>query len=241
MPWPEPVVLLETNAVLERSEEVLPDGTLVVAAAVIALERPAAPGDIIAQAIDARGRTKTAVAGLDVCRADRLQSNPILMPAAGGIAGLIWVDNRAGVGVDGAGSYFTQSLAYTSAPRLAPPPFTPFLRQGRLLTTTIEGDDLAAGLAATMGAGLEVLSVAVDPLQIDGPGDRLAITVRAAANAPLGPRALRITNPDGGAAEMPAVVNVALDPARNDIDGSGLIDGLDLALLAGRFGGRVAP
>jgi hypothetical protein len=239
MPWPEPVVMIETIGMLERSEVVMPDGTLMVAAAVTALDMPAAPGDIIAQAIDGRGRTKTAVAGFDVSRADRLQSNPILMPAAGGAAPLLWVDKRAGVGVDGADNYFSQSLAYTSAPRLAPPSFTPLLRQGRPIVVTIEGDDLAADLTATMCTGVEVLSVAVDPLQIDGPGDRLMITMRAAANAPLGPRALRIINPDGSAAEVPAVVNVTLDPARIDIDGSGRADGHDLVVLASSFGRAV--
>ena len=239
MPWPEPVAMLEAIGMLERSEVVMPDGALLVAAAVTTLDMRAAPGDIIAQAIDARGRTKTAVAGFDVCRADRLQSNPIFMPASGAPASLLWVDKRAGVGVDGADNYFTQSLAYTSAPRLAPPSFTALLRQGRPIVVTIEGDDLAADLTATMGAGIEVLSAAVDPIQVDGPGDRLLITLCAAANAPFGPRALRIINPDGSAAEAPAVVNVTLDSARIDIDGSRLVDGLDLALLAGRFGGRV--
>jgi hypothetical protein len=145
-----------------------------------------------------------------------------------------------GIGVDEADSYFTRALAWTSAPRLAPPSVLPSLRQGDDLVLVIEGDDLAAGLAATAGAGLAITSIATEPILADGPGDRLVLAVRAAANARLGPRGLAIVNPDGGAFDLPAVLVVTLDPARIDIDGSGRADGYDLFVLAASFGRSVS-
>jgi len=236
LPWPEPVVLIETDGIQRRSETVLADGTLAVAAEVTATDPRSPFGDLLAQAIDARGRIRAPLPGFDLCHAEGTQANPVLWPAAPGVAGMIWSDNREGYATHGADGYFTQSLAWTSRPRLEPRVSTPALRQGRSVVVSLAGDDLQPGLVADADAGLAVTVVAVDPLRADGPGDRLTLEIRAAANAPVGRHALGIVNPDGGAAADPIAVDVALDPARIDIDGSGRADGFDLVVLASTFG-----
>jgi hypothetical protein len=236
LPWSEPVVLIETDGIQRRSEVVLADGTLAVAAEVTATDPLFPFGDLVAQAIDARGRTRTAVSGFDLCRADGTQANPVIWPVATGGAGVIWADNREAYASHGADGYFTQLLAWTSMPRLDPTASTPGLRQGRSIVVSLAGDDLQPGLTIDAGAGLAASSIEVEALRPDGPGDRLTLEIRAAANAPIGRHALGIVNPDGGTAVTPVAFEVALDPARIDIDGSGRADGFDLVVLASSFG-----
>ena len=54
--------------------------------------------------------------------------------------------------------------------------------------------------------------------------------------APLGTRTLTVRNPDGRTATLPAALRIIFNPAKADTDGSGRVDGRDLANLAAAFG-----
>jgi hypothetical protein len=112
----------------------------------------------------------------------------------------------------------------------------PELRQGEERIVTLTGEDLHAGLAVDAGPRLDAVVLAAEPLSANGPRDRLILRLAARDDAAIGPRVLRVTNPDGGATMSAAVVLVTLDTGRVDIDGSGRADGRDLALLARSFG-----
>lgn len=99
----------------------------------------------------------------------------------------------------------------------------------------------AAPLAVT-GAGLRL------PIGIDaGPGvtftvsglptpSELSTLITVSPAAAAGPRDLRVTNPDGQSATLAGGIVIGVSPARADIDGSGAVDGRDLAILARAFG-----
>ena len=86
-----------------------------------------------------------------------------------------------------------------------------------------------------------------EPLSLDaGPGvafreisvaSLTSATARAdlAADAATGIRPLRAANPDGQWVQHPGALTIAVDPSRADIDGSGVVDGRDLAILAAAF------
>jgi hypothetical protein len=108
--------------------------------------------------------------------------------------------------------------------------------QGGEGAVRIEGLHFREGVELELGAGVEVGDVQVV-------SDRaLQATIRVAAGARVGSReavaregVLRGTRPAG--------FEVEFDCRRADLSGDGLVDGLDLALLASRFGtaGEVSP
>ena len=241
--WPSPRVLLERPDLIARTEALLPDGGL-VAAAMVRAAASGDPADLVVQAIDPRGRIRAGPAGAPLARVPGTQAHPLfLLPAtddappgaAAPAPGVLWSDSRPGTGVFGADAWFTQALLVTSAPRIdAPPPID--LRQGEERNVTLTGEDLEPGLTADAGQGIDARVVSVGPLSATGPGDRLVLRLVARDDSALGPRALRITNADGGTTCAPDVLSVTLDTGRIDIDGSGRADGRDLALLARSFG-----
>ena len=251
--WSSPLTLLARPDVLSRTEAILPDGSL-VAAAMVRGRSAEDPSDLVVQSIDARGRIKAAPEGAPLATAAGAQSHPLLLvppdapppdapppeaPSSGMPApavGVIWSDARPGTGVNGADAWFTQSLRVTSAPRLDLPESAVAIRQGSAAVVPLSGDDLCPGLAAEAGPGIDATVVAVEARSADQPGDRLTLRLAVHGDAAIGPRAIRITNPDGGATTAAAIVVVTLDPERADIDGSGRADGWDLALLARSFG-----
>jgi Dockerin type I domain len=241
--WPSPLTLLARPDVLARTEAILPDGGLLTAA-VVRARGAGDPTDLVVQSIDARGRIKTSPEGAPLAVVTGAQTHPLLLlpwtdvsqpaaPAPG--AGVIWSDARPGTGVNGADAWFTQSLLVTSAPRVDPPSPAPEIRQGDERIVILTGDDLWPGLTADAGRGIDAEVVAVAALSVNGPGDRLALRLRVGDGAAIGPRAIRIANPDGGATAA-AILVVTLDTDRIDIDGSGRADGRDLAILARAFG-----
>jgi len=242
--WPRPLVLLDRPDLIMRTEAILGDGGL-IAAAMVRASGSGDPTDLIVQAIDLRGRIRTGPEGAPLATVPGTQSRPLFVPTApdagspgagGPSLGVLWSDSRPGTGVSGADAWYTQSLRVISAPRLEPPAPAPDLRQGGERTVTLAGDDLQRGLTADAGPGIDAQVVALWPRSANGSGDDLIVRLAARDDAAIGPRALRIRNPDGGASIPAAIVVVTLDTGRLDIDGSGRADGRDLALLARTFG-----
>jgi hypothetical protein len=242
--WPSPRLLLDRPDLMARTETILGDGGLFTAAMVRA-SGSGDPTDLVVQAMDPRGRIKIGTEGAPLAVVAGTQAHPLFLAPAPDAAspgdatptlGLLWSDSRPGTGVAGADAWFTQSLRVLSAPRLDPPAPVPELRQGEALTLMLAGDDLQPGLTADAGPGIEVRIVAVGPRSADGPTDDLVVSLAARVDAAIGPRALRIRNPDGGATTAADIAFVTLDTGRLDIDGSGRADGRDLALLARTFG-----
>ena len=241
--WPAPRLLLDRPDLITRTEAFLPDGGL-IAAAMVRAAGSGDPTDLVVQAIDPRGRIKSGPGGAPLATAPGTQAHPLFLPPATNTGspgadapapGVLWSDSRPGTGVFGADAWFTQAFLVTSEPLLDPPPQTD-LRQGEERDVTLTGDDLEPGLTADMGPGIDARVLSVGPLSADGPGDRLVLRLAARDDAALGPRILRLANPDGGATVVPRFVSVTLDTGRIDIDGSGRADGRDLALLARSFG-----
>jgi hypothetical protein len=93
----------------------------------------------------------------------------------------------------------------------------------------IAGSGFRTGAMVALGTGLTVTSATVvSPSRID-------VDLSADPRAGLGPRDLTVTNPDGQTALLPGALRVTFSPRRADADGSGRIDGNDLAILAGAF------
>jgi hypothetical protein len=253
MPWSAPVVMIDPpTAVLWRSEGVLGDGSLAVAA-VAREDGESGPTNLVAQVIDSRGRLRTPPSGAPLALAPGPQTHPLVLAPGtardGGapaepagrattptLARFLWSDARPGIGVADADAWFVQALRVTSAPRLAPPLAPLEVLQGGAVMVSLIGDDLQAGLAAEAGPGVSAEVVELAPILPDGPGDRLRLAIRVDPGGALGPRSLSILNPDGGATTLGGSIQVTLDPGRVDLDGSGRADGGDLALLAAAFG-----
>jgi hypothetical protein len=242
--WPSPRVLLERPDLIARTEAILGDGG-VIAAATVPASGSGDSTDLVLQAIDPRGRIRTGPAGAPLATVPGTQSHPLFVPTAPDVGspgaaapalGVLWSDSRPGTGVSGADAWFTQSLRVLSAPHLDPPTPAPKLRQGEERTMTLAGEDLQHGLTADAGPGIDAQVVAVGPRSANGPGDFLIVRLTARDDAAIGPRVLRIGNPDGGTATPAAIAIVTLDTGRLDIDRSGRADGRDLALLARAFG-----
>jgi hypothetical protein len=211
--------------------------------------------DLYGQVIDRRGRLKAPVTGAAVCTAEFGQHTPrVFAPATfpgpdpdappGSVQALfLWSDPRSAIpGIAAIGdSFFTQGVTFTSQPSLLPPATTPSIAQGKEVTLTLEGDDLAPGAAIEVDTGITVESVTVTPIDPDAGGDRVVVTLRADPGG-VGTHGLAIVNPDGSRAALPEVLAIGLDRRRIDLDASGRVDGYDVALFAAAFArGRGEP
>ncbi len=94
----------------------------------------------------------------------------------------------------------------------------------------IGGVNLRAPLQLDAGEGVALHSVAVVSLQ------RATAVADISTSAGSGSRALRAVNPDGQVAILDRAIRIEIDPGRVDMDGSGIVDGSDLAILARAFG-----
>ena len=238
--WPADVGALEyADGFFGVSTALLPGGELALAGSTLGY----APtwDDIHGQVIDRRGRIKTPSTGVPVCRAPYSERSPVVFPPSappgpdhdappGSVQALfIWSDQRPLIG-DG---FYVQAITFTSRPRLDPPPTVPEIPQGESIALELAGDDLVAGAAVETDEGLVVEHVAVRPIDPEGPGDRIAVTLRAIGT---GPHGLAVVNPDGSRVALPEVLRVRLDARRIDLDASGRVDGFDVAVLAAAFG-----
>jgi hypothetical protein len=151
-------------------------------------------------------------------------------------AQFIWSDERPPtLGVIAGAKYFVQSVTFTSRPVLSGPDEVPAVARGGSLDLVLDGQDLDPALVPVADDGVAVEVTGVVPAQA-GPADRLSIRVRVAPDAAVGRHAVGVVNPDGSASPRVALVDVIVAPGRSDIDGSGRVDGFDLALLASAFG-----
>ena len=237
-PWPASVNLIDSAWLLGTIDlAILADGTLV---AVAASEPPLSAGfgyDLLAQAVDGRGRIKTAAGGGAYCALERSnQSAPRILQADDAVVRLFWSDNRRGNWPADGTNYYTGAMTFTSNPSLQAVVAPVEILQGESTTVVIDGEDLHPAAQVTAGDGVEVVSATVTPASPTGPGDRLTLTVRADPGAGVGTRALLVTNPDGETAAATGWLRILLDARRIDIDGSGRTDGFDLAVLASAFG-----
>lgn len=93
----------------------------------------------------------------------------------------------------------------------------------------LAGAELREPLALEAGAGISFRDIA---LVSSG-----TVTARmdVSGSATTGPRSITVTNPDGQSASLEGAIMVGNDPARADMDGSGAVDGRDLAILARAF------
>jgi len=248
-PWPVQVTALERvdGFSTHPSAALVEGGGLALAA----VDRGSLTGlaDVYAQGIDRRGRLKAAPSGAPVCTAGFSQRTPLVFPPAtfpgpdpdaspGSVQALfLWSDPRSAVpGVEAIGeSFFAQGLTFTAQPSLATPSTRPQIGQGEQVTLTIEGDDLAPGARVETDPGIVVEGVAVTPIDPDWAGDRVVVTLRADPGG-VGAHGVAILNPDGSRAELADALEIRLDRRRIDLDGSGRVDGYDVALFAAAFG-----
>jgi hypothetical protein len=104
--------------------------------------------------------------------------------------------------------------------------------QGDTLEVAVLGADLAAGIDLGFGAGVKVLEQrAVSPRE-------LRATLQIEPGAALGARDVVVSSREGLPSTQVQGFEVGFDCRRADLSGDGSVDGIDLALLAGRFGGR---
>ena len=254
--WPRPVPAIVTPRLQLEEMSVLALGRGALGIAFIDLGNDAwGAADIRAQVIDGRGRIKADPAGMLLCGAAGEQYGPQIFaplspvgldpeaPPGSVQAQFVWSDQRLSSSLDivtGA-KYYVQSVTFTSRPVLSPLEEVPEARQGQGVDLVIDGQDLDPALVPQADPDLaaEVTRLVPDP---SGPGDRLSIRVRVAPSAAVGRHTVGVVNPDGSASPRIAILDVALDETRIDLDGSGRVDGFDLALLASSFGSaRGAP
>jgi hypothetical protein len=250
-PWPQPVAVLAAGEGFppRRRQAVLSDGSLAVVWEDTRIWRIDNPSDTYAQTIDMRGRTKGPPDGVPISVVSGRESAPFVTAidsdAAIGSgapsptrpqAFFIWSDTRLESLAPGAStSFFLQRGAFFSAPRLEPVE-TARLQQGASANLLLHGDDLQEGIAVDLGPGVDIEALGVIQEDPDGPGDMLTLQVQALPAAEIGPRTATLTNPDGGVLVAPDILSIELNPNRIDIDGSGRVDGFDLALFAHAFG-----
>lgn len=102
----------------------------------------------------------------------------------------------------------------------------------------LRGAGFAPGVEVTFAKGmLEAIPLMVDSMTVvDSTEIRLLLAAPEAT--PVGPLEVRATNPDPGQATAICQENleVAFNPTRADVDGSGRVEGYDLSLLAAVFG-----
>ncbi len=254
LPWPAPVTAVAHDGGMRlRRQGLIADGLLAIVWEDFRTADPDDPMDLYMQAVDGRGRLKTGPGGAPLVAAPGRQYVPFVLrperpfPTPPDIdarrpqAIVIWSDSRLpGLDEGLAESYFAQVVAFGSQPVLLPAA-TVALQQSDSSAIVLHGDDLQSGLRADAGTGVTIAAV-VAADSPDGPGDTLTLRVRVEPDAAPGARSLTIVNPDGGAAALPGLIEVRLDPRRVDLDRSGRVDGYDLAILARAFGsGRGDP
>jgi outer membrane protein assembly factor BamB len=106
--------------------------------------------------------------------------------------------------------------------------------QGETIEVAVRGADLGEGIELAFGAGVRVLErYAVSSREVRA---RLAIEPAAA----LGPRDVVVSSREGLPSTQVRGFEIGFDCRRADLSGDGSVDGIDLALLASRFGGRSA-
>jgi hypothetical protein len=248
-PWPAQVTALERSNgfSFNPSAALVEGGGLAIAA--VDEGSPDVWMDLYGQVIDRRGRLKAPVEGAPVCTAEFSQRTPrVFAPASfpgpdpeatpGSVQALfLWSDQRSAIpGIAAIGdSFFAQGVTFTSRPALLPPATTPQIAQGERVTVTLEGDDLSPGAVVETDPGIVVESVTVTPIDPEASGDRVVVTLRADPGG-VGTHGLAIVNPDGSRVSVPDVLAIGLDRRRIDMDGSGRVDGYDVALFAAAFG-----
>ncbi len=105
------------------------------------------------------------------------------------------------------------------------------LTQGSVgIAITFSGSGLREPFSLSAGDGIVLRDATAGT-----PGSWTALA-DVAPGAASGPRSLVVRNPDGQEGVLPGALIVGTDPSRADIDGSGLVDDADLALLAASFG-----
>lgn len=247
LPWPSPIVALDQPLAAGRpSLALLNGGSLAMAWEDVRQGPGADRSDIYAQVIDRRGRAKAPPDGAPVVTAAGRQGEPVLLAPLAGTAAegkggpaevaVVWSDTRLASLMGPSASFFLQRLAFTSAPTLDPPAAALEASQGARLDLTVHGDDLQPGLVADAGIAVTILEATPAADSAEGPGDSLRLVVEIDPAAPTGTRDLGLKNPDGGSTHLPRLFTVRLDARRIDIDGSGRVDGHDLAVLARSFG-----
>ncbi|MGD8376152.1 MAG: fibronectin type III domain-containing protein, partial [Acidobacteriota bacterium] len=102
----------------------------------------------------------------------------------------------------------------------------------------LQGAGFAPGLEVGFAQGLlEAIPLVVQSMTVVD-STEIRLDLAAPAETPVGLLQVRVTNPDPE--QAPAVcqqgLEVAFNPARADVDGSGRVEGYDLSLLAAVFG-----
>ena len=248
--WPSPVSALSGGrGVLNRRETILVDGSLALVWEESREPGGTDPADVFAQVIDPRGRTKGPPDGVPISATVGAQRVPHIAPMVedGGThagattegrpgAVFIWSDSRLDSLAPGpSDSFFVQRAAFFSSPHLVRGASVA-LRQGGSIALDLRGDDLHPEALIDPGPGIAVESSRIESEDPEAPGDRVTLALRVDDAAALGLRGLRLTNPDGGTVFLADLLRVDLDPGRIDLDGSGRVDGFDLAMLAHAFG-----
>ncbi|MGH9867693.1 MAG: S8 family serine peptidase [Candidatus Polarisedimenticolia bacterium] len=106
----------------------------------------------------------------------------------------------------------------------------PRLAQGASASTVlVAGNGFREGAVVSLGPGLTLTPISITPT-------RLTCSLSADARAPMGRRDLTVTLPDGQSASLSGALEVTFSPSRSDLNGSGRVDGSDLAALAAAFG-----
>jgi len=132
--------------------------------------------------------------------------------------------------------WYIDDVEVTSPETCEPSPSLTAASAGRLVQgasgvpLAVSGTNLREPLLLVGGAGVVIHSVSAST------PDSATALVDVAATAAEGPHDLRAVNPDGQSATLTGALIVEIDPDRSDIDGSGGVDGRDLAVLAGAFG-----
>jgi hypothetical protein len=242
LPWPRPAALrAHPGPVYAPARAVLSDGSLAVAWMDGRSRSSDDPDDLYVQIVDRRGRIKGPPGGMPIVTGFDWQLFPAVVPAPAGPSGalpgfrLAWSDLR-GESLEGEGTaFYAQVVAVRSTPRLTAPAGAR-LPQGASAEILLAGDDLQPGLLAEAGEEIAIEAAAGPAAAPDAPGDALALRLRVGTDARPGPRALRLVNPDGGSLLLPGFLEIDLDARRVDVDRSGRVDGVDLALLARAFG-----
>jgi bacillopeptidase F (M6 metalloprotease family) len=114
------------------------------------------------------------------------------------------------------------------------------------LSSVTAGDPLVQGITGVLleisGANLRAPlrldageDVALHSITVVSPQQATAVA-DISTSAASGSRALQAVNPDGQAVILNRAIRIEIDPRRVDMDGSGIVDGMDLAILARAFG-----
>ncbi len=163
-----------------------------------------------------------------------------LTPFAGTVIRLrfrLWNDQVELIlnGVTGAGWYLddveVSSRSYCSpAPSLSGLGTPPLAQGAQAVAVILTGAGFRPGATVISDAGVTVSSVTVVS------SSQLSIDLDVDPRAQLGAHAITVVNPDGQTATLAGALQIAFQPARADINGSGRVDGTDLVMFAAAFG-----